>query len=237
MNIIQTALNERLAKSVRRRAVAEQSLIFGKVGFWYLVAIGLIFFGIGSAVGFGFYGYSHIIKNTDQLTILSSILSESLSKVHLQAKAEGTVRLDPPDLHLAPGQTISLANDSRVSLEQSSTVTANGEIKVELPSVSVPPVSAGKASGKPALITNFTVFKSVQFGKGAVMTGWVFLTSAQTLPTHQYCYYTASLETPGFDISVDVGQDGVLDATRSLPSGFDIKDAFDRCVWFRSKGQ
>jgi hypothetical protein len=130
---------------------------------------------------------------------------------------------------------VSLANDARVGLDRSSTITANGEIKIELPSVSAP--SAGvtrSSSGKLPLITNFTVFKNVPFGKGTVMTGWVFLSSAQTSPTHQYCYYTASLETPGFDISIDIGDDGELDTPKTLPNGFDIKAAFDRCTWFGS---
>jgi hypothetical protein len=83
------------------------------------------------------------------------------------------------------------------------------------------------------LVTNFTVFKSVPFEKGMVMTGWKFLTSAQTTPTDQYCYYTVGLNTPGFNVRVDIGTDGELVTPQSLPPGFDINAAFAKCVWFR----
>jgi hypothetical protein len=236
MNIVQTELNERLAKSVRSRISAERFYIFGKIAFWWLVGVGLICFGIGSSVGFGFYGYSHILKHTGELNALAAVLSQSLSKIHLRATAEGTVQLEPHQVAFAEGQTVSLEHDTRVGIDRSSTITANGEIKIELPSVSTPPVNGTHAaSSKLPLITNFTVFKSVPFGKGTVMTGWVFLSSAQTSPTHQYCYYTASLETPGFDISIDIGDDGELDTPKTLPNGFDINAAFDRCTWYRSR--
>jgi hypothetical protein len=81
MNLLQTDLNEKLAKSVSHRIVAERFFYFGRGGFWYLVGIGLVFFGIGTSVGFGFYGYSQILRHTDDITALSSILTESLSKV------------------------------------------------------------------------------------------------------------------------------------------------------------
>jgi hypothetical protein len=144
------------------------------------------------------------------------------------------VQLDPHEVALAEGQTVSLASDSRVLLDRSSTVTANGEMKVNISSGFNPPATTARALPKTPLVTNFTVFKRVPFSKGAIMTGWIFLTSAQTSPTHQYCYYTANLETPGFDISVDIGEDGDLTAPKKLPTGFDLGGAFSRCVWFRT---
>lgn len=237
MNIVPTELNESLAKAIRHRIAAQGTLIYGKVGFWHLLAFGLIIFGIGAAAGLGFYGYSQIIQKKDDLTILSSMLSEALSKVQLRASAGGTVQLEPHDLSLAKGQTVSLSADSHVLLDRSSTVVANGDITVQLPSISVPPNVMPRAAGKMPLVTNFTVFKAVAFGKGSVMTGWSFLTSAQATPTYQYCYYTANLETRGFDINVALGRDGKLETAKTLPTGFDVNAAFDRCVWFKNVSQ
>jgi hypothetical protein len=237
MNIVPTELNESLAKAIRHRIAAQGTLIYGKVGFWHLLGFGLIIFGIGAATGLGFYGYSQIVQKKDDLNILSSMLSNALSKVQLRATADGTVQLEPHDLSLAKGQTVSLAADSHVLLDRSSTVVANGNITVQLPSISVPPSVTPRSIGKMPLVTNFTVFKAVAFGKGAVMTGWIFLTSAQVVPTHQYCYYTANLETRGFDISVDLGSDGRLEAAKTLPTGFDVTAAFANCVWFKSISQ
>jgi hypothetical protein len=236
MNIIPTELNKGLSWSIRKRIAAEDSYTFGRVGFWHLVGAGLMVFGIGSAMGLCFFGYSKVIQKTEKIGLLSSLLSNSLASVRLRANAEGTVRLEPRDLSLAQGQTISLARDSYVSLDASSTVTANGEVAVQLPSISVPSATITPRTAAPIpLVTNFTVFKSVALEKGSVMTGWIFLTSAQAAPTRQYCYYTESLETPGFDnISVGVGIDGKPDAPKTLPPGFDINAAFDKCVWFAS---
>jgi hypothetical protein len=237
MNIIPTGLNEDLAKALRGRIAAENSLIFGRVGFWHLVGAGLVIFGLGSAIGLGCYGYAQITQKTGDLNVLSSILSNALSDVHLKASADGTVQLEPQTLSLAEGQTVALASDSHVSLDRSATVKANGEVSVQLPSISVPPSATPKATESTPLIINFTVFKAVEFGKGTVMTGWSFLTSAQTLPTHQYCYYTASLETPGFDVAVDIADDGKLDTPKTLPRDFDLSAAYARCVWFKDTYQ
>ena len=233
MNIIPTHLNEGLAQAIRNRIAAEGSFIFGKVGFWHLVGTGLMIFGIGSATGLGLYGYSQIVQRTHDLALLSSLLTDALSHVQLRAVAQGKVQLEPRDLSLAQGQTVSLSNDFHVLIDPTSTIVANGEVAVQVPSISPPSIVTSRPSGQIPLITNFTVFKSVPFAKGSVLTGWTFLTSAQNTPTHQYCYYTANLETPGFDITVDLGDDGELNTPKTLPSSFDIHAAFGNCVWFR----
>jgi hypothetical protein len=172
MNIVPSDLNEGLALAIRRRVVAERSLIFGKVGFWHLVGTGVVIFGLGCAVGLGFYGYSQIIKRTENLNAVASIFSKALANAQLHATADGAVQLEPHDLFLAKDQTIALSNDSRVSLDRSSAVKADGELKIQLPSLSVPPVATPPKNGKMPLVTNFTEFKSVPFEKGMVMTGW-----------------------------------------------------------------
>jgi hypothetical protein len=237
MNIVPTELNERLARSLRGRISAQNSLIFGKVGFWHLVGTGLVIFSLGLALGFGFYGYARIIHQSNDLNILSDLFSKKIAAIQLKATASGTVQLEPGSISLAEGPTVSLAPDSRVSLDPLATVKVTGDVSVQLPSISTLPVSTPRGPPATSLITNFTVFKSVEFGKGVVMTGWNFLTSAQRSPTHQYCYYTASLETPGLDVSLDIADDGELDAPANLPSGFDLNAAYSKCVWFKDTYQ
>jgi hypothetical protein len=85
---------------------------------------------------------------------------------------------------------------------------------------------------------NFTVFKSVPFDKGTVMTGWTFLTSAQRSPTAQFCYYTEESDfTPGRHMMLDIGTDEKLQPPKTVPNGFDLDGAFSKCVWFRSAEQ
>jgi hypothetical protein len=64
------------------------------------------------------------------------------------------------------------------------------------------------------------------------MTGWIFLTSAQRSPTNQYCYYTEDAETPGLNVSFDLGEDNIPKTPKTTPKAFDVAAAFGRCVWF-----
>jgi len=234
MNLIPTELNQRLATAVWYSVSADRFYISGKAGFWRLVGLGLVTFGIGVAAGFGFYGYSYVTRNTDAANTFASTFSKALAEVQLRAIAEGTVKLEPNEISLAKDQTISLDPSSRVLLDPTAKVRADGEIEVQVPSISVldgapqPP----RANANP-IITNFTVFKTVEFEKGQIWTGWTFLTSAQKFPTHQYCYYTEKLEGSQFEPVVYIASNEDLDPPKELPKGFDIDAAFQRCVWFK----
>jgi hypothetical protein len=235
MNLIPTELNQRLANAVRYSVAADRFYITGKVGFWRLVGVGLIGLGVGAAVGIGFYGYSHVSRNSENLKSLSSAFSNALSEVRLRATAEGTVQLEPREIALAPGQTISLDPNSRLLLDPSAKVLADGEIKIQGPSISVPQATPSRSPSSIPTITNFTVFKSMPFDKGTVQTGWIFLTSAQRSPTEQYCYYTEASDTPGRNVMVDIGADGKLEKPKIMPNSFDVDAAFRNCVWFRDE--
>jgi hypothetical protein len=118
-------------------------------------------------------------------------------------------------------------------LDPASKVLADGELRVHAPSISTPPIETTRSTPRVSTITNFTIFKTVPFEKGFVMTGWMFLTSTQKSPTHQYCYYTESSDTPGLNVVLDLGDDQKREEPTKVPSGFDISSAFNKCVWFR----
>jgi hypothetical protein len=233
VNLLPTTLNQRLSKIVQYRIAADRLYIAGKSRFWRLVGIGLIGFGLGGAVGLGCYGYSFVARESDHQRILASALSKALSDAQLKATATGTVQLQPSELVLAKGQTVSLDSRSRVLLDPASKVLADGELRIQAPSISAPQTDSTKSVPRPSTITNFTVFKTVPFDKGAVQTGWVFLTSTQRAPTRQYCHYTeSSSDTPGLDVTLSLGDDQKMD-TLMKPAGFDIEAAFNKCVWFK----
>ena len=116
-------------------------------------------------------------------------------------------------------------------LDPSARVRADGEITIQGPSLSTPYTSENRPQTTITNITNFTVFKYVQFEKGTVQTGWIFLTSAQKLLTTQYCYYAEASDMKGRNISLDVARDGKLDPPKVRPNNFDLDTAF-KCVWF-----
>ena len=235
MNLIPTSLNQRLANAVRYSVAADRSYIAGKSGFWRFVGVGSVGLGLGAAVGLGFFGYSFVTQNSNNSTILSSAFSSALSDVHLRATAEGTVQLEPHQISLAKGQTVSFDKNSRVLLDPSSRVLAKGELTVHAPTISQPQQTSQKPASSIPVITNFTVFKRVPFEKGSVFTGWMFLTSVQKYPTEQYCYYTESAELSGAAAVVYIGENEKPDASVKPTQGLDLTAAFDRCVWFKSE--
>jgi len=190
---------------------------------------------MGAALGLGFSGYSYITRNSDNINVLSSAFSTALSEVRLRATAEGTVKLEPHEIYLAKGQTVSLDNNSHVLLDPAAKVIANGELSVRAPSISLPQETSQRPASKIPVITNFTVFKKVPFEKGAVYTGWNFLTSVQKYPTDQYCYYLEGSKQSIAEDIVSVGKDQKLEMSVNVPEGFDMTAAFDRCVWFKSE--
>jgi hypothetical protein len=235
VNLAPTDLNQRLSEALRSRIAADRFAVAGQGGFFRLIGLGLISFGVGAALGIGFYGYSFISRNSENIKILSSAFSKALSEAELRATAVGTVQLEPHEISLAKGQAVSLDSQARVLLDPKAAVTADGELRVQAPSISAPQNATPRPPPKAPNITNFTVFKMVPFDKGAVMTGWIFLTSAQKSPTNQYCYYTEDAETPGLNVNLDLGEDNVPKASKTTPKGFDVGAAYGRCVWFNTR--
>jgi hypothetical protein len=237
MNLVPTELNQRLANTIRHSLAADRFYIAGKSGFWRFIGLGFIGLGLGAAVGLGFFGYSYVTQKSSNANILSAAFAKALSEVRLRATAEGTVQLEPHELSLAKGQTVSFDSNSRLLLDPASKILANGELTVHAPSISVPLGHTQKSTAKIPVITNFTVFKRIPFEKGAIMTGWVFLTSVQKWPTSQYCYYTESSEVSGADAIIDVGEDQKSITPGKTSQVIDMAAAFNKCVWFKGEIQ
>jgi hypothetical protein len=237
MDLRATKLNLKLADAVANRISAELSNVSGRASFWRSVGVGLLGLGIGAAVGLIFFGYSFVTRNSDNQILLTSAIAAALTEVQLHANAEGTVQLEPHEIQLAKGQTITISPDSRVRLDPGAKVLADGEMRVQLPSISVPQGATPRASTKIPIITNFTVFKNVPFDKGRVSTGWIFLTSAQKMPTSQYCYYVERDEDPETALKIDIADDGVMESNKTASGSFDIAAAFKKCVWFVKSAQ
>jgi hypothetical protein len=230
MNLAPTELNRRLAEILQHRVDSETFEIARKVGFWRFVGLGLVAFGLGAALGAGFYGYSFILRDTVNTDALALTLSKALSEAQLHATAQGTVQVEPHEIAIAKGATVSIDPDSRLQLDPQARILANGEVTVQMPSMPAPQNTQPRSSSTPPIF-NFTVFKRIPFEKGTVMTGWRFLTSAQKSPTSQYCYYTEDADTPGVSGVIDIATDQKLDQT-TPPKDFDMMAAFNDCVWF-----
>jgi hypothetical protein len=226
--------NQRLSEFIRSRINADRSYFAARVAFWRLVGLGILAFSVGAAIGVGFYGYSYVVGNSDNLALLSSEFSKALSTVELRTSAEGVVQVEPHEISLAKGQTITFDSNSRVVLDPTAKIQVNGEIQVQAPSISAPQsATTPKVPSMVPSITNFTVFKRVPFDNGSVVTGWVFLTSIQKAPSTQYCYYTESGDISDVDIILDIAENQNMETPKTKPKSFDMTAAFARCVWFK----
>jgi len=228
MKIISTELNERLSEFINTRVSTDESYYAARTTFWRLLGFGTLAFGIGTACGVAFYGYSYMNGNSEGLTIFSSTLALKLSEIQLKATAEGTVKIEPNEIAVAKGQSILIDSNSRLHLEQPAQIQV-GEIKIQIPST--PQVQQTKA---PIIKQTFTVFKSVPFGKGTIMTGWDFMTSAQKSPTDQFCYYSENIENEELNVVIYIAEDHkIREKPNTIQKDFDMTDAFNKCVWFK----
>lgn len=226
-------LNQNLAEAVSSRISAEMSAISGRASFWKAVGVGLLGLGVGAALGIGFYGFSFVTRNGSQMDVLTSALEKSLAQVVLHGTAEGKVEVASPGLVLEKGATISIDPTSRLVLDPAAKVVADGEVRIQMPSISLPRGPTPKSAAQTKTIANFTVFKSVPFDQGSVLTGWIFLTSAQESPTQQYCYYNERDEHSDTAIRIDLAVDGSPEVNKAAPRAFDAAAALSRCVWFK----
>lgn len=234
MDLTSSPLNVRLRKAIENRIAAELSTVSGKASFWRSVGVGCVGLGVGCLFGLGFYGYSFVTQSSTNSELLTRALTQALQDVTLRGSSVGTVQLEPAEIALAKGQTVEIDQSARLKLDPAARVVADGEIRVQLPSTTTSVPSSPRQSPPMPLISNFTVFKSLQFDKGAVYTGWTFLTSTQQTPTSQYCYYTENAETPDLSLRVELSKDGIPQPTTAAPKGFDMNGALNRCVWFKA---
>src|SRR5258708_7948472 len=161
MEPIPTPLNRSLAEALLNRMSAELSVVSGRSAFWKAVGIGVLGFGIGTAIGIGFYGYSFVTRTSGQMEIFSSAFQKALSNVELHGTADGKVEVTSPELALAKGATVSFDSSSRLLLDPAAKVLADGEIRVQVPAISAPRTPTPKNAAQTKTIANFTDFKSV----------------------------------------------------------------------------
>jgi hypothetical protein len=232
LSIPATEFNKRLSDLLRNSGLSNELLISSRVVFWRLVGLGTLALGLGAAVGLACGGYAYVARNSVNVTAVSEILAKALDQAKLTGVAEGTLQVDPHEISLAKGQTISLDPTATISLDPKSAIKVDGQIELQAPSISIPQGAGSSPPQRISTISNFTVFKRVAFQNGVIMTGWNFLTSNQPSPSDQYCYYSESGDNSNYSVSIDIAHDQQLSAPKASPNGFDILAAFNRCVWF-----
>jgi hypothetical protein len=228
-----TKANVQFADAMATRLQADSAFLGSRAAFWRYLGVGAALAGLGLATGFGLYGYSRVKGTQVTDAMLADAMKTAFETVTLKTEVTGAVTTKGI-VTLKDGQVVHLDPNAAVGLDPGASVKVAGQIKIETPSLPPPPPSSVSRSLGPtarAMVTNFTVFKTVKFGRGEVQTGWVFASSNQQVPTTQYCIYMEDIPGSGTRAQIDLGTDGIMNA-QSRPQGIDGPAAYSNCVWF-----
>ena len=222
-----TPSNEDLARIVNARIAAENSRVtWATIRLRVAGLVGAVVMG-GAGTGLAALGIATVLRaqpDTDAVARRTAAILSAGGTVTVR----GTVG--------AAGQ-VALADGGTVRVDPASSVKLADGARVRLVPENEPPrpTEAQMRTGQTArngirVATDFTVFKSVSYNKGTVVTGWRYANSEQTRPGFQYCYYLESVESNS-SVKIDLAHDGKYLSPRS-PVGFNPVDAATNCVWY-----
>jgi hypothetical protein len=208
--------NRALAATVARRITADARMVAATATFWRLLGLGGLLLLTGLGAGAAFLGYAHIVgPNADSARMLSAAIAEALDKVTL--KTDGHVALDTKDATVrldASGATVRL--DARDMPQPSERQLAPN----------------AQPDSKTRVVTNYTIFKTVQFSQGEIVTGWNYQSSENPAPSGQACFYLRNNRSGA--TRYDIATNGVFNAVlEDRPAELDLQQAFANCVWWR----
>jgi hypothetical protein len=245
INIQPTPEHQALASAVNARMAADSRIVNAKAALLRLAGVGAVMALTGVGAAAAMFGYSFIKDERSSADKIADSLVRALDRTTLKTSGEvrmatdARVKLDSETLKLEPGATVrvdgplKLEPEATVKLDPKATVKVTGGGETARPTDRQLQPDAKPPSGGPA-VTNFTIFKSVKFGQGSVVTGWKFSTNEQAAPSEQYCYFTESTGTGNEQRTVNLANNGVtLPAPRS--QSFDAGQAAMSCIWFDTK--
>jgi hypothetical protein len=241
MYTINTSQNLALAGAVNSRIKADAMMLKAKSAGIHLASVGamcaLISLGAGLGVGAGFFGYSYISDTRTSAQQIAQALSSALENSILRGEVKlntngalvqvdptGTVRLN------TSGAIVQLDPKATVKLDPNAVVNVRGNVVAS--EATTPRFPKDPTSPDPRVVTGYTIFKTVEYGKGEVHTGWEFSSSEETSPHNEFCYYSENVRD-GIDTTFQLATNGQLDPLKGkLPKSFNQVNAAKNCVWF-----
>lgn len=219
-------INQRLAAQARiARATA-----FG----WVCAGGAIAFVLVGMGAALALIGYSSTLSVRPAAEDMASSLARAFSDAEIKTKVSGQMTLAPDSLvKLAPNQTVKFQEGTIVKLDPDSSVRVVGDLKIDVPQPSKQQLQLDATTGENELpITNYTIFRSVQFGNGQVVTGWNYDLADTARPRFQYCYYSENIER-GLAAKYTIAVNSSAKRPSSLAKlSFNFDGAVPNCIWF-----
>lgn len=206
-----TPENVALAQHVNGRLRAEARISNARAFLFRAIGFGAFMGLAGAGLGAAFYGYATMNEVGNASDTLAKALTQALETTTL--KTSGEVRLADNTLKIEGGLPAAKG------MPDVSSLTGN-QGKSEAPS-------------NAAVHTSFTVFKSVPFLDGTIVTGWVFNKSDTQKPEQQYCYL---MRPQSFSDDTTMKQVTVAMNGKVLPqpaqSEVNFATIARSCIWF-----
>jgi len=219
-------INSRLGAEARiARAIAFGWLAGG-------VAIASCLTGLGVAAAL--YGYSYVVSVKPAAEQVAKALVEALERTQLKTIVSGTMSLAPnSEVRLASGQTVRVEEGTTVKLDPSSSVRVVGDLKIDMPQPSKQQLQVETTSASDELpFTNYTIFRSVGYDSGTVVTGWNYDLTDPLRPKLQYCYYEQNVNrelSVRYSIAIN---NAPLPPSPLVKPKFNFDGAVTNCIWF-----
>lgn len=207
-----TPENVALAQHVNGRLRAEARISNARAFLFRAIGLGAFLGLAGAGLGAAFYGYATMNEVGNASDTLAKALTQALETTTL--KTSGEVRLADNTLKIEGGLPVPASK----GLPDVSSLTGNQ--------------GKSEAPANAAVRTSFTVFKTVPFLDGTIVTGWNFKGDEQK-PEQQYCYLTRP-QTFGDGTTsqqITVAMDGKV-LPQPAKSEINFATIARSCIWF-----
>lgn len=224
-----TVNTQALSSAVDGRLRSDARIAAGKASLWSMLGVATCILGVGGGVAAALYGYSFLNDSRPAATAIAAALGQALEKSTLKATATGKVTLaEGAEVDLARGAVVGIDRNTRLKLDPNAAIRADTVLNQPRLDERQLRTDAAPESGQ-AVVTNYTVFKSVKFGNDRVDTGWVYASSEASAPKSQHCYWGRAVKQ-GSEITVDLGVNRQLFGKPS--SLVDVTKAGEYCQWY-----
>ncbi|WP_428491213.1 hypothetical protein [Rhodopila sp.] len=217
-----TNSNSGLAAAVNNRIRADGSMIAAKSAMWRLVGVGALCLMAGCGIGAALFGYAYVADSRSSAEKMATAFAAALDHANL-----GTVRLNPESVvKLDPNATVKVDPNAALKVDASAV-----HMTADLPHPSERQYTGGSNA---RVVTDYTIFKTVEFGAGTVITGWNFTSSEQDRPNSQFCYYAAPSVDGVISVRIELAKEGqYLPIAQNNSANVDTAAAVQKCIWFR----
>ena len=196
-----------LAQTVNGRLRAEARMIAARAFLLRAAGAGLFAALAGAGIGAAAFGWAYLNQYESAAERIAQAMQTALSDVTLKTKGEVTL------------------TDNVLKLEQPVTPS-----KPDFASVVANQKDDG---GNAAVRTTFTVFKSVPYLDGNIVTGWQFK-GDEKQPESQYCYFSHPQKF-GSDVLTQVNIAINGQTAPQTSAELDLKRLAKSCIWFDPK--